>query len=234
MATPIVAGSAALLFQVNAKLTPNMVKALLMYTAQQLRGFNAFEQGAGQLNLAGAITLAKIVRTDISNATPVGTYVFTKAPPPPYTTIAGYTFHWSRGVIVGQTFVTGDGLALYQRIYNLGTLMSDGITISEGVIMADRAVWSVGVMMSDAILTSSGVMMSDGTPFCSASVLMSDGVVMADRSIFGDGTIMSDGTVMSDGVVMGDSTKAMTALLLGDATASMPAVADNGVVNTNY
>jgi serine protease AprX len=234
MATPIVAGSAALLFQVNAKLTPNMIKALLMYTAQQLRGFNAFEQGAGQLNLAGAITLAKIVRTDLSNATPVGTYVFTKNPPSPYTTIAGYTFAWSRGVIVGQTFVTGDGLALYQRIYNLGTLMGDGITISEGVVLADRTIWSVGVMMSDAILTSNGVMMNDGTPFCSTSVLMSDGAIMSDGVIMGDGTVMSDGTIMGDGVVMGDSTKAMTALLFGDATASMASVADNGVVNTNY
>ncbi|MBC7930965.1 MAG: S8 family serine peptidase, partial [Rubrivivax sp.] len=46
MATPIVAGSAALLFQTNSKITPNMVKALLMYTSQQLKGFNAFEQGA--------------------------------------------------------------------------------------------------------------------------------------------------------------------------------------------
>jgi subtilisin family serine protease len=234
MATPVVAGSVALLFQVNAKLTPNMVKAVLMYTAQQLRGFNAFEQGAGQLNVAGAITLAKIVRTDLSNSTPVGTYVFTKYPPAPYTTIAGYTFAWSRGVIVGQTFVTGDGLALYQKIYNLGTLMSDGITISEGVIIADRAVWSVGVMMSDSVLTSNGVVMCDGTPFFPTSVLMSDGTMMSDRTTFGDGTIMSDGTVMGDGVVMGDSTKAMTALLSGDATASMTAVADNGVVNTNY
>jgi serine protease AprX len=234
MATPVVAGSAALLFQVNAKLTPNMIKALLMYTAQQLRGFNAFEQGAGQLNLAGAVTLAKIVRTDLSNTTPVGTPVFTKMPPAPYTTIAGYTFLWSRGVIVGQTYATGDGLALYQKIYSLGTLLSDGITISEGVIISDRTAWSSGVIMADAILTSSGVLMSDGTPFCGTSVLMSDGTLLSDKTLFGDGTIMSDGVVMSDGTIMSDSTKALAALLYGDATASMAAPADNGVINTNY
>lgn len=33
MATPLVAGTAALLLQVNPKLTPNMVKMLLQYTA---------------------------------------------------------------------------------------------------------------------------------------------------------------------------------------------------------
>ena len=35
-----------------------MVKMLLMYTAQPLAGFNTLEQGAGQLNVAGAVTLA--------------------------------------------------------------------------------------------------------------------------------------------------------------------------------
>ena len=51
MSAPVVAGAAALMLQANPKLTPNMVKALLMYTAQPLAGFNTFEQGAGQLNV---------------------------------------------------------------------------------------------------------------------------------------------------------------------------------------
>src|SRR6185369_4759320 len=54
IAAPVVAGAAALLLQVNPNLTPNLVKAILMYTAQPLAGFNAFEQGAGQINIDGA------------------------------------------------------------------------------------------------------------------------------------------------------------------------------------
>jgi serine protease AprX len=234
MATPIVAGSAALLIQVNPKLTPNMIKALMMYTAQQLRGFNAFEQGAGQLNVAGAAVLAKIVRTDLSASTPIGTPVFTKIPPPPYTTIAGYTFRWSGGVIAGHTFVTGLGLALYQKVYGLGTLLSDGITISEGVIISDHAVWSSGVLVSDNVLTSNGTIMTDGTAFCSTGVLVGDGVLLADGVIMGDGVILSEGVILGDGVLFGDSTKAMLAMLNGDPTASMTVVKDNGVVNLNY
>src|SRR5205085_1762088 len=38
VAAPVVAGAAALMLQANPRLTPNMVKALLMYTAQQLPG----------------------------------------------------------------------------------------------------------------------------------------------------------------------------------------------------
>jgi serine protease AprX len=57
MATPVVAGAAALMLQANPKLTPNMVKALLMYTAQPLAGFNTtLEQGAGELNVEGAVS----------------------------------------------------------------------------------------------------------------------------------------------------------------------------------
>ena len=49
MATPVVSGTVALMLQANPKLTPNMVKMILMYTAQPLAGFNHLEQGAGQL-----------------------------------------------------------------------------------------------------------------------------------------------------------------------------------------
>jgi subtilisin family serine protease len=40
MATPVAAGTAALMLQANPSLTPNLVKALLMYTAQPLPGYN--------------------------------------------------------------------------------------------------------------------------------------------------------------------------------------------------
>ena len=40
MATPVVTGAVALMLQANPKLTPNMVKMILMYTAQPLAGFN--------------------------------------------------------------------------------------------------------------------------------------------------------------------------------------------------
>ena len=47
MATPMASGAAALLFQMNPKLTPTMVKMLLQYTAQSINGLNMYEQGAG-------------------------------------------------------------------------------------------------------------------------------------------------------------------------------------------
>ena len=128
MATPVVSGAAALLLQVNPKLTPNMVKALLMYTAQPLRGFNMFEQGAGELNVEGAVRVAKLVRTDLTTSTPTGSpFLTTSTPPTPQTTIAGQTFTWSRGLIMNHSYLTGTNLIMkYQPIYAQGVVIGDG------------------------------------------------------------------------------------------------------------
>ncbi len=94
MATPVAAGAAALLLQANPSLTPNMVKMILMYTAQPLTAANTFEQGAGQLNLDGAVKLARLVRTNLNANTNVGSSLLTtNTPPEPRTTIAGPHLH---------------------------------------------------------------------------------------------------------------------------------------------
>jgi len=58
MASPVVAGSVALMLQANPSLTPNLVKAILEYTAQVYPGYDALTQGAGFLNTKGAVDLA--------------------------------------------------------------------------------------------------------------------------------------------------------------------------------
>ena len=58
MASPVVAGTAALMIQANPKLTPNLVKAILQYTAQRYN-YDALTQGAGFLNAQGAVQLAR-------------------------------------------------------------------------------------------------------------------------------------------------------------------------------
>src|SRR6185312_6663193 len=70
VSAPVVAGTAALLLEVNPNLTPNMVKMILMYTAQPLNGFNTFEQGAGELNVAGSVAIAKLVKNELLNLVP--------------------------------------------------------------------------------------------------------------------------------------------------------------------
>jgi hypothetical protein len=59
MSAPVVSGTVALMLQANPSLTPNAVKAILMYTAQQRGGYNALTEGAGFLNTLGAVRLAR-------------------------------------------------------------------------------------------------------------------------------------------------------------------------------
>jgi hypothetical protein len=63
MSSPVVAGSVALMLEANPTLTPNLVKAILQYTAQEYAGYNALTQGAGFLNTKGAVDLARFFRT---------------------------------------------------------------------------------------------------------------------------------------------------------------------------
>jgi serine protease AprX len=59
MATPVVAGTVALMLEANPNLTPNAVKAILQYTAQSQSSESVFAQGAGFLNARGAVRLAR-------------------------------------------------------------------------------------------------------------------------------------------------------------------------------
>ena len=69
MAAPVVSGTVALMLQANPNLTPNLIKAILQYTAQQYPGYNTLRQGAGFLNTLGAVRLAKFYSESAGRAT---------------------------------------------------------------------------------------------------------------------------------------------------------------------
>ncbi|MBA2304480.1 MAG: S8 family peptidase [Acidobacteria bacterium] len=59
MAAPVVSGTVALMIQANPNLTPNLVKAILQYTAQVNPELDPLTQGGGFLNTKGAVDLAR-------------------------------------------------------------------------------------------------------------------------------------------------------------------------------
>ena len=50
MAAPVVSGTVALMLEANPNLTPNLIKAILQYTAQAQPDYSALRQGAGFLD----------------------------------------------------------------------------------------------------------------------------------------------------------------------------------------
>jgi hypothetical protein len=68
MAAPVVAGTVALMLQANPSLTPNLVKAVLQFTAENRAAYDALTQGAGFLNARGAVQLARRLGGDVTPA----------------------------------------------------------------------------------------------------------------------------------------------------------------------
>ena len=93
MAAPVVSGTIALMLQANPSLTPNMVKAILQYTAENHANYDALAQGAGFLNARGAVELTRATAGGVSIA----------QHDDPAT--------WSGQVLWGNRRVTGDAVA---------------------------------------------------------------------------------------------------------------------------
>jgi len=95
MAAPVVAGTVALMLEVNPSLTPNAVKAILQYTAEAHPNDSALAQGAGLLNARGALRLARFFANPQAG---LGE---------PRDVIEGESIAWTRHLIWGNYRVTG-------------------------------------------------------------------------------------------------------------------------------
>jgi serine protease AprX len=129
MAAPVVAGTVALMLQANPSLTPNAVKAILQYTAQEYPGYDALTQGAGFLNAVGAVRLARFYAT----AQP-------GAPMP----VQGM---WSKHLIWGNHLMKNGKLDINANAFRTGTAWgvaktSDGDNVVWGTAGdGDNVVW---------------------------------------------------------------------------------------------
>ena len=111
MATPLVAGIAALMLEANPGLSSHTVKAVMQYTAQRLNGFDVVTQGAGEVNAAGAVRLAKL----INPSAPLGTkWVKSAQPPTRGDLLFNEVAHWGRATIWNESVHTG--LEVYMRL----------------------------------------------------------------------------------------------------------------------
>jgi serine protease AprX len=95
MAAPVVSGAIALILETNPTLTPNAVKAILEYTAQKRDQESALAQGAGLLNVHGAIRMAEFFRHPQKR---IGT---------PGDVIESEFIPWSRQLVWGNYRMTG-------------------------------------------------------------------------------------------------------------------------------
>ncbi len=109
VAAPIITGTVALMLQQNHSLTPNLVKAILQYTAIPFVDVGVLDQGAGRVNVAGAVEMAAALRGDITTLEegdpmlPEGGTL-----PVPYTEIAGQDWSWNQMFFWEWRAISGD------------------------------------------------------------------------------------------------------------------------------
>jgi subtilisin family serine protease len=154
MATPFVTGAVALMLEANPRLTPNLVKAILEYTAHARPGVSALRQGAGFMDVAGAVGLAAAY-----SSLPLTTSVNHAAPPIAVTSASvtpvakvSMPMSWSKRIIWGNHALNGGVLDPYANAWAVGTRWgaaqaSNGDNIvwgtTCGVAACDNLIWGV-------------------------------------------------------------------------------------------
>ena len=108
MAAPVVTGTVALMLQANPTLTPNLVKAILQYTAQKY-SYNSLTQGAGFLNTRGATQLARFFAT----AQPGDRFTMSRA--------------WSKQIIWGNHRISGGVIRPNVNAWQLDTVWGSAL-----------------------------------------------------------------------------------------------------------
>jgi len=222
MAAPVVAGAAMNLVQVNPNLTPNLIKAILMYTAQPLKNANTLEQGAGMVNIDGAVRVARLVKTTMPTTN--GAALLNSTLPASQTSsIGGQTVYWGKGIVTNFGFLYGNDLMnKWQGMYANGVLVSDSTPFSGTTIARSTTLTSGTLSLYQGAISNNGVLVSDGALYLSANAMggsptpfiNSQGVLVSDGVLVGDGVLVSDGVLVGDGSaystnILGDNTTCM-------------------------
>jgi serine protease AprX len=143
MSAPVVSGSVALMLQANPHLTPNMVKAILQYTAQVYSGYDWMTQGAGFLNTRGAVVLSEYFRTG--------------EPGDHYPKLKG----WSQHILWGNYRVSGGVLTPGGTAWALNIVWGDMHTASGQNIVWGENCDAVGTCEHDNIVWGNNIVWGD-------------------------------------------------------------------------
>jgi serine protease AprX len=184
MASAVTTGVIALMLEANREaahtgapaLTPNIVKAVLQFTATDVLSdegisYDALRQGAGSVNGRGAIDLARAVDT---TAAP-GSWWLTRTLSP-WTTVGGETLLWKQGVIWGDGIIWGNTLDVNQRAWGAGVIWGSTVTWTNGspstesLVWTKPETWASGIIWGNTLLTT-----AEGKGIIWGSTVVADG-----------------------------------------------------------
>jgi len=167
MAAAVATGVVALMIEANrvehtAPLSPNTVKMLLQYTALAVKRPDSslpaqFEQGAGGLNAAAAIELARAVNPAAAVGTP-----WLETGTTPSTVIAGVALPWTQQVIWGDRRVWGQAINRLEPAWTAavewGAATTWGPDVSiepTSLVMDTLSLWSAEIVWGSGLVGAS-------------------------------------------------------------------------------
>ena len=187
MATAVTSGVVALALQAHdesrlnpwgaaPRMTPNLVKGILQYSAIPVDGADYLTQGAGQVNAAGAIALGRAIDT----SRPAGSAWLSGVAP--FSDIGGAPYSWAGHIVYGDRVLAGDLLSAGNVVWSSnivwGTALAEGDNIVWGTaaLEADNIVWGTNIVWGANIVWSTRVIgQRTGTP--GTSVVWGDNIV---------------------------------------------------------
>ncbi len=239
MSAPIVAGTAALLVQRNPGLTPQLVRAILQFTAQPIPNTDVATQGAGLLNIDAAVRLAGALISNVGSVE-VGTPILNGAMPPATITVGGEQVR--RGGVVflnAWNIYGGDELfrkmqfpyqskalwysyRLYQPVDITAYQSTPPAVLTPGVMFMTYTVLynrgtlnntTSGISLTQGVTLTQGITLSEGITL-SAGITLSEGITMSEGSTILEGITMSEGITMTENVIFSN---ALTTEINGEA-----------------
>ena len=153
LSAPMVAGTVALMLQRNPNLTPNAVKAILMYTAERTNK-NPLEVGAGYVNALGAVNLAGNIDTSksLSQYWIVNNGLgLTHAD-----TVAGYTMVWGGTIVWEDALYSGNNMYYNQAVWGSTICWGDSYRNWSTTI-----VWEVGLASLNGLIKNQTIVWED-------------------------------------------------------------------------
>ena len=167
------------------KLKPNLVKAMLQYSATTLRDaqqvpYDRMTQGAGEINSNGAVTLVKATNVSAS----LNQYWRTSLVVPS-TIYGGLVVPWAQNVIWGDNIVWGDSLSYHLHAYD-NVVWGDNLVWGENLVWGDNVVWGDNIVWGD-------------------NVVWGENIVWSVNIVWGENLVWGENIVWSVNIVWGES-----------------------------
>ena len=220
MAAGVTSGVVALMLHANAGLTPNTVKAVLEFTSIRVlddsgKQFDALAQGAGQIQAAGSVAMARA----INPLAPVGS-PWLSASLSPSTTIGNRLYTWSQSIIWGGRRVSGGDLLSEQRpAFALNIVWGEGLGSEDDNIVwgnnfgdDDNIVWGNALDLDDNIVWGNNLVWGNDDDNIVWGNLDDDNIVWGnfddDNIVWGNNIVWGAGllgmTLDDDNIVWGN------------------------------